>query len=131
MTIREIAALAGVSVSTVSKILNKKDEHLSAETRERVLKLVREYPVSYTHLTQREVKVYFDQIAKSFAEIPVKKTEKIKVGVVGEIYVKYSPLANNDLENFLFEQGCEAVSYTHLDVYKRQGLMIPILSSRS
>ena len=41
MTIREIAALAGVSVSTVSKILNKKDEHLSAETRERVLKLVR------------------------------------------------------------------------------------------
>ena len=31
MTIREIAALAGVSVSTVSKILNKKDEHLSAE----------------------------------------------------------------------------------------------------
>ena len=46
MTIREIAALAGVSVSTVSKILNKKDEHLSAETRERVLKLVREYHYS-------------------------------------------------------------------------------------
>ena len=101
-------------------------------------KLVEQWVLTLTGLfeqgkafTQREVKVYFDQIAKSFAEIPVKKTEKIKVGVVGEIYVKYSPLANNDLEHFLFEQGCEAVSYTHLDVYKRQGLMIPILSSRS
>ena len=29
--------------------------------------------------------------------------------MVGEIYVKYSPLANNDLENFLFEQGCEVM----------------------
>ena len=27
--------------------------------------------------------------------------EKIKVGIVGEIYVKYSPLGNNNLEEFL------------------------------
>lgn len=49
------------------------------------------------------------EIAKSFAAIPVKKTNKIKVGVVGEIYVKYSPLANNHLEEFLFSQGCEVM----------------------
>ncbi len=47
------------------------------------------------------------QITKSFSEIPVEKTDKIKVGIVGEIYVKYSPLANNHLEEFLFSQGCE------------------------
>ncbi len=47
------------------------------------------------------------KITKSFAEIPVNKTDKIKVGVVGEIYVKYSPLANNHLEDFLLSQGCE------------------------
>ena len=31
------------------------------------------------------------------------------MGVVGEIYVKYSPLANNNLEQFLFEQDCEVM----------------------
>ena len=50
---------------------------------------------------------YLKQIAKDFAEIPVNKTPKVKVGVVGEIYVKYAALANNDLEAFLAEQDCE------------------------
>lgn len=43
MNIKDIARLAGVSVSTVSKIVNKKDQSISKETRERVLKIVREY----------------------------------------------------------------------------------------
>ncbi len=59
--------------------------------------------------SQREVREYFDQITQSFADIQRRDVEKIKVGVVGEIYVKYSPLANNDLEQFLFEQGCEVM----------------------
>lgn len=54
-----------------------------------------------------EIKRTLPEITKSFAEIPVKKVDKIKVGIVGEIYVKYSPLANNHLEEFLFSQGCE------------------------
>ncbi len=33
----------------------------------------------------------------------------IKVGVVGEIYVKFSPLGNNNLARFLLENGAEAV----------------------
>ena len=56
-----------------------------------------------------EIKKYLPEITKSFSEIPVKKINKIKVGVVGEIYVKYSPLANNHLEEFLFSQGCEVM----------------------
>ena len=43
MNIKEIAKLAGVSASTVSKIVNQKDESISSETRERVLKIVKEY----------------------------------------------------------------------------------------
>ena len=43
MNIKEIAELAGVSPSTVSKIMNHKDETISSETRERVLKIVKEY----------------------------------------------------------------------------------------
>lgn len=48
-------------------------------------------------------------IAEEFAQIPIKKTEKIKVGIVGEIYMKYSPLGNNNLQQFLEEQGCEVM----------------------
>ena len=59
--------------------------------------------------SQREVREYFEQIARSFAEVKRRDVEKIKVGVVGEIYVKYSPLANNGLEQFLFEQDCEVM----------------------
>ena len=47
------------------------------------------------------------RIVKDFASIPIKKTPKIKVGIVGEIYVKYAAFANNHLEDFLAEQGCE------------------------
>lgn len=42
MTIKEIAQLAGVSSATVSKVLNKKDKHISAETREKILKIAKE-----------------------------------------------------------------------------------------
>ena len=43
MTIKEIARLAGVSISTVSKVMNHKDASISPETRERVLRLVNEF----------------------------------------------------------------------------------------
>lgn len=43
MTIKEIAGLAGVSASTVSKIVNNKDQDINPETRKRVLKIVKEY----------------------------------------------------------------------------------------
>ena len=53
------------------------------------------------------MKTLMPLIAADFAAIPVHRVPKVKVGVVGEIYVKYSPLANNDLERFLEAQGCE------------------------
>ena len=43
MTIKEIAQLAGVSVSTVSKVMNNKDSSISAETRERVLQTAKQF----------------------------------------------------------------------------------------
>ena len=57
--------------------------------------------------TSREMKHTFPLIAKEFATIPVTRVPKVKVGVVGEIYVKYSPLGNNDLQKFLESQDCE------------------------
>ena len=49
------------------------------------------------------------QIADEFDAIPVNRVPKVRVGVVGEIYVKYSPLANNRLEEFLSSQDCEVM----------------------
>jgi len=43
VNIREIANLAGVSVSTVSKIINRKDDNISDETRQKVLAIVKQY----------------------------------------------------------------------------------------
>nr|WP_325214329.1 2-hydroxyglutaryl-CoA dehydratase [uncultured Oscillibacter sp.] len=57
--------------------------------------------------TNREMKSAMPVMAREFAAIPVRRIPKVKVGVVGEIYVKYSPLGNNDLENFLRSQDCE------------------------
>lgn len=51
----------------------------------------------------------FDKIISSFAKVPVNMVPKVKVGVVGEIYVKYASFANNNLEAFLEEQDCEVM----------------------
>lgn len=55
--------------------------------------------------TKRLLKQIFDD----FNKIKVNYTPKIKVGIVGEIYVKYAALGNNCLEEFLREQNCEVV----------------------
>ena len=52
-------------------------------------------------------KKIFNEIAADFATIELNKTPKVKVGVVGEIYVKFSPTGNNNLMEFLQSQDCE------------------------
>ena len=60
-------------------------------------------------VAKKERRAILKAIVDSFAKIPMKKENKIKVGIVGEIYVKYAPLGNNNLEDFLYEQGCEVM----------------------
>jgi len=48
-------------------------------------------------------------IAKDFSEINRTGEKKIPVGIVGEIYVKFSSLGNNNLEKFLLDEGAEPV----------------------
>lgn len=49
------------------------------------------------------------KIIKEFDEIPLNDSQKPKVGIVGEILVKYSPTANNDIVRLLEAEGAEAV----------------------
>ncbi|MBE5937854.1 MAG: 2-hydroxyglutaryl-CoA dehydratase [Lachnospiraceae bacterium] len=60
-------------------------------------------------LVSKGVQRNFDALVKDFHDIERTSEKKIKVGVVGEIYVKYSPFGNNNLERFLEEQGCEVM----------------------
>ena len=49
------------------------------------------------------------KIIKDFETVPISNEVKPKVGVVGEILVKYSPTANNDIVRLLEAEGAEAV----------------------
>ena len=60
-------------------------------------------------MSRKQMRDNFDAILADFETIPVSHKEKIRVGVVGEIYVKFSPLGNNNLEDFLLSEGAEPV----------------------
>lgn len=63
----------------------------------------------------RKTKKLYREILADFSQIKRTKEKKVRVGIVGEIYVKYSPLANNHLEDFLISEGCEPVVPAFLD----------------
>ena len=63
----------------------------------------------------RKTKKLYREILADFSAVERTKEKKIRVGIVGEIYVKYSPLANNHLEDFLISEGCEPVVPAFLD----------------
>ena len=56
----------------------------------------------------RAMKRNLAQMVSEFAAIERDFTRPVvKVGIVGEIYMKYAPLGNNHLEDFLATQSCE------------------------
>lgn len=66
---------------------------------------MKENSVSYSKVKENYRKIVADYLA-----IPCDRSvKKPKVGIVGEIFVKFSPLGNNDLENFLIKEGAETV----------------------
>lgn len=54
-------------------------------------------------------------IIKAFDDININNKEKIKVGIVGEIYMKYSRMGNNNLEEFLVKEDSEVVQSGLMD----------------
>lgn len=57
----------------------------------------------------------YKMILKDFEAIEKHNIIKPKVGIVGEIYMKYAALGNNNLEAFLLEEGAEPVLSGLLD----------------
>ncbi len=62
-----------------------------------------------SRIRYRKMKETYREIIGDFAGIRREGPRKIRVGIVGEIFVKYSPLGNNDLERFLMDEGAEVV----------------------
>ncbi len=58
-------------------------------------------------LSRRALRRNLHAMTEDFHRIPREKKELTKVGIVGEIYVKYAAFGNNGLEKFLLSQGCE------------------------
>ena len=58
----------------------------------------------------RQVKQLYDVVLEKFAQVKLDRSVKKKrVGIVGEIYVKFAPLGNNNLEEFLLSENTEPV----------------------
>ena len=57
----------------------------------------------------RHMRENLNRISDEFAAIKQDRRAKVRVGVVGEIYMKYSRLGNNNLKDFLESQDCEVM----------------------
>ena len=78
----------------------------SDAAREDCLKVIRE---AFDKNKYRSYKKWTKALLQRFSAVRRSTEKKIKVGIVGEIYVKYSPLGNSHLEDFLLSEGCEPV----------------------
>lgn len=61
------------------------------------------------HQSRRKFKRLCRDIVNDFDTLPLKDVKKPRVGVVGEILVKFLPAANNHLVELLEQEGAEAV----------------------
>ena len=60
------------------------------------------------HLSLPRMKKNFYQMARDFAEIQKTEQKKQRIGIVGELYIKYCHMGNWNLEKTLLEEGCES-----------------------
>lgn len=65
----------------------------------------------------REFKKNLKGIVNDFDALPLQNVKKPKVGVVGEILVKYHPTANNDIVGIIEQEGGEAVVLDLIDFF--------------
>lgn len=57
-------------------------------------------------LSRKKRRERYRQIRRDFAGIPVRERKCRRVGITGEIFIKFSPIGNDHLEKFLQEHDC-------------------------
>ena len=78
------------------------------EVHQKWLKRCNEF-ISGKHLSFGKYKRMCSEMIEEFDNIPIHEERKPRVGVVGEILVKFAPAANNHLVDLLEKEGAEAV----------------------
>jgi predicted nucleotide-binding protein (sugar kinase/HSP70/actin superfamily) len=86
-----------VNEGETDRLLRKWIDRISSEFRDK------------SKLRKKRIRENMLEIVREFASIPQTGEVKPRVGVVGEIYVKYAPLGNNNLEKFLAAEGAEVI----------------------
>ena len=69
------------------------------------------------HLSWKKFRNLCRSIIRDFDRLPVSAISKPRVGIVGEILVKYAPAANNHLVDLLESEGAEAVVPDFVDFF--------------
>ncbi|MDR0851403.1 MAG: acyl-CoA dehydratase activase-related protein, partial [Clostridiales Family XIII bacterium] len=69
------------------------------------------------HISLRKYGKYMKELIHDFDVLPLRDIKKPKVGVVGEILVKYHPNANNDIVGIIEREGGEAVVPDLIDFF--------------
>ena len=62
--------------------------------------------------------LFRSQIVKDFDELPLLDIKKPRVGLVGEILVKFHPTANNQIVDIIEREGGEAVMPDLIDFFQ-------------
>lgn len=87
------------------------------------------YEMTHHSIKYSAVKKNYADMVADFARIPKSDERKVKVGIVGEIFVKFSPLGNNNLEQFLISENAEPVMAGLMD-FMMYCLYNPIVDAR-
>ena len=102
-TIKQVAEEAGLSKSTVSRYISQKG-YVSDEARDKIKAAIDKLHYSPNVLAQ---------------SLKTKKNQLVGL-LLPDISNPFFPRLARGAEEYLKEKGYRAVSYTHLDVYKRQ-----------
>lgn len=77
------------------------------ECREKWIEILTEDIKKNRNISDRKRKERYREIVRDFEEIPVQRKNLTKVGIAGEIYMKFSPIGNEHLEDFLQKKDCD------------------------
>lgn len=75
--------------------------------------------------SMRKLRPLYKEILSSFATIKMDKAPAAKIGIVGELYIKYCNIGNLDAEKFLYSYNCElkTVGFAVYALYIIQSVM--------
>lgn len=80
-------------------------------------KWVKQCKKNIWNLSKKEFKKNVHSIVKEFDELEINDFKKPKIGLVGEILVKFHPTANNQIVNIIENEGGEAVMPDLIDFF--------------